>query len=236
MIALTKLRVRDWAEADRPREKLLLKGVQTLSDAELLAILIGSGSREETVVELAQRICRFVDNDLNRLGKLSVKQLMHNFKGIGEAKAVSIVAALELGKRREKTGTVDPGSILCSRDIFLLFHPILCDLLYEEFWALFLNHANKIVGKVKVSQGGVSQTVVDGKLIYREAIHCLASKIILCHNHPSGNPKPSRADDLVTEQIQQGAELLNMMLVDHVIIAQGAYYSYADDDKIKIAL
>jgi DNA repair protein RadC len=232
MTELTKLRVRDWAEEDRPREKLLLKGVQALSDAELLAIIIGSGSKDETVLELSQRIFQSVDNDINRLGKLSVKHLIDHFKGIGTAKAVCIVAALELGKRRKMAEREKYGKINCSRDIFLFFHPLLCDLYYEEFWALFLNQTNRIIGKTKISQGGTTSTVVDSKFVYREAINCLASKIIVCHNHPSGNAKPSKEDDKVTLRVKKGAEALDMIFLDHVIVCDNAYYSYLDDGRI----
>ncbi|MDR1436780.1 MAG: DNA repair protein RadC [Candidatus Symbiothrix sp.] len=227
-----KLRIKDWAKEDRPREKLLLKGVNTLSDAELLAIIIGSGNKEETVVELSQRILQTINNDLNQLGKLSVKHLVNGFKGIGEAKAIGIVAALELGKRRKTAEISEKKIIRCSRDIYDFFHPILCDLDYEEFWALFLNRSNRIIEKWKISQGGVSETVVDGKLIYKEAINCLASSVILCHNHPSGSVKPSLHDNMITAKLKKGAELLDMALIDHLILGEDGYYSYADEEKI----
>jgi DNA repair protein RadC len=223
-----KLCVKEWAEEDRPREKLLLKGVGALSNAELLAIIIGSGNREETVVELSQRILLSADNDINRLGKFSIKELIVNFKGIGEAKAISIVAALELGKRR-KTAEIDQRQkIITSRDIYNLFHPMLCDLAYEEFWALFLNRANRVVSKLKISQGGVSETIVDSKLIFKEALNVLASGVVLCHNHPSGNTRPSSHDDYITMKLNSGIKTLDMSLMDHVIVCDGSYYSYAD--------
>jgi DNA repair protein RadC len=228
----SKLRIKDWAEEDRPREKLLLKGVNSLSDTELLAIIIGSGNKEETVVELSQRIFQSAENDINQLGKFSVKHLITNFKGIGEAKAVSIVAALELGKRRKVLGSAEKQKITCSRDIYLFFYPFLCDLYYEEFWALFLNRSNRIISKIKISQGGISETLVDSRLIYKEAINCLASSVILCHNHPSGNARPSRQDDLVTMKLKKGIELLDMLLADHLILCDGKYYSYADEGRI----
>jgi DNA repair protein RadC len=228
----SKLRVKDWAEEDRPREKLLLKGVNTLSDAELLAIIISSGNKEETAVELAQRILQSAGNDINQLGKLSAKHLVNNFKGIGEAKAISIVAALELGKRRKAAEITEKKKITCSQDIYNLFHSFLCDLYYEEFWALFLNRSNRVIEKIKISQGGVSETVVDGKIIYKEALNCLASSIILCHNHPSGNVAPSRQDDVITMKLKKGIELLDMLLVDHLILCDGNYYSYADEGRI----
>jgi len=227
----TKSSVKNWSPEDRPREKLLLKGINSLSDSDLLAIIIGSGSREESVLQLSQRILQAAQNDINRLGKFSVKDLM-TFKGIGEAKAISIVAALELGKRRKASEVLIREKITCSKDIYAYFHPLLCDLFYEEFWVLFLNRANKIIDKIKVSQGGVSETVVDTKIIYKEAINRLASNIILCHNHPSGNLNPSRQDDLVTTKIREGMKMFDINLIDHLIICDGQYYSYADEGKI----
>jgi DNA repair protein RadC len=228
----SKLLVKNWAPEDRPREKLLLKGVDYLSNAELLAIIIGTGNKDETVVELSQQILRSVGNNINALGKLSIKHLIDNFKGIGEAKAVSIVAALELGKRRNLSEIIEKGKITDSKDIYNYFHPILCDLPYEEFWVLYLNMANKIIDRLKISQGGVSLTVVDSKLIYKEAINRLASKVIICHNHPSGNPQPSRQDDSLTRRIKIGIELLEMSLLDHVIVCDGQYYSYAEGGRL----
>ena len=227
-----KFSVKDWAPEDKPREKFLLKGASSLSDAELLAIIIGSGSTEESVVELARRIFQSVDNNINLLGKLSVKQLIANFKGIGEAKAVSIVAALELGKRRNASKIINKRKISCSRDIYNYFYPVLSDLPYEEFWVLFLNRSNCIIDKLKISQGGVSETVVDSRLIYKEAISRLASNIIICHNHPSNNTKPSSQDDLITMKIKNGIEILDMSLLDHIIICDGHYYSYADNGRL----
>ena len=227
-----RISVKDWAPEDKPREKLLLKGVNSLSDAELLAIIIGSGNTEESVVELSRRIFQSVDNSINLLGKLSIKQLITNFKGIGEAKAVSIVAALELGKRRKAEEITNKRNISCSRDIYYYFHPILCDLPYEEFWVLFLNRSNNIIDKLKISQGGVSEVIVDSRLIYKEAINRLASSIIICHNHPSNNAKPSKQDDGITMKIKKGIELLDMFLLDHIIITDSQYYSYADNGRL----
>ena len=226
-----KLSVKDWSPEDRPREKLLYKGVNSLSDTELLAIILGSGSREESVVELSQRILQSVNNNINQLGKLSIKQLMQ-FKGIGEAKAISVVAALELGKRRKAEEIRNRERILFTKDIYDYFHPLLCDLCYEEFWVLFLNRASKIIDKLKISQGGISATVVDDKIIYKEALLRLATSIVLCHNHPSGNPSPSSEDDNVTRQVQRGLKFLGMDLRDHVIICDGQFYSYADSDRL----
>jgi len=229
-----KLSVKDWSPEDRPREKLLSKGVNTLSNAELLAIILRSGTKEETVVELSQRILQSFGNDLNQLGKVTANQLMSNFKGIGEAKAISIIATLELGKRRKAEEVTVRKKIITSLDIYQYFHPLLCDLLHEEFWALFLNRSNWIIDRFKVSQGGISETVVDGKLIYKEAIARLANFVILCHNHPSGNQLPSPADNKITTRIKSGLDLLEMRLLDHVILTDGKYYSYADEGKIHI--
>ena len=226
---MTKLSIKDWAEEDRPREKFLLKGISALSDAELLAILIGSGNTEESAVELSQRILFSADNNLNMLGKFSIKQLISGFKGIGEAKAISIVAAMELGKRRKYAEIINREQIRCSRDIFECFHPMLCDLQYEEFWILALNRSNKVIDKIKISQGGVSQTVVDRKLILKEVLDRLASGVALCHNHPSGNKKPSKDDDFITKRIKECCKLFDIDIFDHVIVADNDYYSYADE-------
>jgi DNA repair protein RadC len=227
-----KRSVKDWSPEDRPREKLLLKGTNALSNTELLAIIIGSGNKDETVVQLSQRILQAADNNINRLGKFSVKQLINNFKGIGEAKAVSIVAALELGKRRKAEEILNREKIKSSKDIYEYFHPLLCDLHYEEFWILFLNRANKIIDRLKISQGGISETIVDAKLIYKEALTRLSSGIILCHNHPSGNTLPSLQDNLITQKIREGSKLLDINLIDHLIVCDGKFYSYADEGKL----
>ncbi|GHV55674.1 DNA repair protein [Bacteroidia bacterium] len=226
-----KLSVKDWSPEDQPREKLLYKGVYSLSDTELLAIILGSGSKGESVVDLSQRILQSVNNNINQLGKRSVKQLMQ-FKGIGEAKAISVVAALELGKRRKAEEIRQRERILFSKDIYEYFYPLLCDLYYEEFWALFLNRASKVIDKVKISQGGVAATVVDAKIIYREALLHLATSVIICHNHPSGNASPSPEDDMVTVQLQRGLKFLDMDLKDHVIVCDGKFYSYADEGRV----
>lgn len=232
MTEFVKLSVKDWSPEDRPREKLLLKGVDTLSNAELLAVILRSGTKDETVVELSQRILQSYGNDLNQLGKISANQLMSNFKGVGEAKAIGIIAALELGKRRKAEDVSTRKKILSSLDIYNYFYPVLCDLPHEEFWALFLNRSNRIIDRFKISQGGISETVVDGKLIYKEAVSHLASFVVLCHNHPSGNYLPSPQDNSITFRIKKGIELLDMYLLDHVILSGGRYYSYADEGKI----
>ncbi|MDR2621088.1 MAG: DNA repair protein RadC [Dysgonamonadaceae bacterium] len=231
-MSITKLSVKDWSPEDQPREKLLTKGVSALSEAELLAIIIGSGNTEETSVELSQRILQTAENSINRLGKFSVNHLVSNFKGIGNAKAISIVAALELGRRRKAEDMENRKQILHSMDIYNYFYPMLCDLQCEEFWAVFLNTACRIIDRVKISQGGVGQTHVDGKLIYKEALIRLASGVILCHNHPSGNPKPSNLDDELTFRIKKGLHLLEISMLDHLIFCEGSYYSYADEERI----
>jgi len=226
-----KLNIKEWAEDDRPREKMLKKGVNALSDAELLAILIGSGNREETAVEVTKRILASSDNNLNILGKKTVEDLCE-FKGVGEAKAISIVAALELGKRRKLSDIEERTPILCSTDIYKIFHPIMCDLPTEEFWILLLNQASKVIEKIKISSGGITGTVADTRSILREALLRRATSIALCHNHPSGNIKPSSADDQITRNIQQASKMMDIELVDHLIVCDGRYYSYADEDKL----
>ncbi len=223
--------IKTWAEADRPREKLLTKGKHVLSDAELLAILIGSGSSSESAVALCQRILKSVEYNLHELGKLRVSELQ-KFKGIGEAKAVSIVAALELGKRRQASPTQKRITISCSRDCYMIFHPILGDLPHEEFWILLLNRANRVLSKKRLSSGGISGTVADSRLIFKEAIESLASSIIVCHNHPSGNRKPSHSDINLTEKLVKAGKLLEIAVLDHLIVTENGYYSFADEGRI----
>lgn len=228
----TKLNIKDLAEEDRPREKMLLKGVASLSDAELLGILIGSGNKDETAVELAQRILHSASNNLNQLGKLEIKDLIKNFKGIGEAKAITIVAALELGKRRKLAETIEQPQITSSKDVFNLFHPILGDLNYEEVWVLLVNRANKVLKKVQMSKGGVTGSIVDIKMVMREALDSLASGIILCHNHPSGNMTPSQEDDLITFKLREACKVMDISMLDHIIISDKSYYSYLDKGRL----
>jgi DNA repair protein RadC len=227
----TKLSIKSWAEADRPREKLLAKGKSALSEAELIAILIGSGNTEESAVELSKRILKSVDNNLVELGKLNVNDLC-KFKGIGEAKAISIIAALELGRRRNEQTTPDRESINTSKQAFNLLHPILADLPHEEFWLIFLNRANKVIKKQAVSKGGVSGTVVDAKMVFKPALENLASSVILCHNHPSGNRTPSQEDIALTRKIKEAGRTLDINIHDHIIIANDTYYSFADEGLI----
>lgn len=227
-----KLKITDWAEEDRPREKMMLKGVSALSDAELLAILIGSGNKNETAVELSQRILHSTNNNLNSLGKLTINDLVRNFNGIGEAKAITIIAALELGKRRKAGDKEKQLQVLSSVDIFEIFQPMLGDLQHEEGWALLMNRSNKIIKKIQVSKGGITGTVIDIRLIIKEAIESLATNIILVHNHPSGNAHPSRDDDQITRKLKEACNLLDIVLMDHIIICDRSYYSYKDKNSI----
>jgi len=229
---MNKLSIKKWAEEDRPREKLLSKGPAALSDAELIAILISTGNHKESAVQLSQRILFSVKNNLNELGKLSVNKLVNDFYGIGEAKAITILAALELGKRRGTSEGLPRKRITSSRDIFLLFHPRLSDLPYEELWVAFTNQAGKVVDEMKVSQGGISATAADIRLILRAALNVLATGIALCHNHPSGNLKPSREDDILTDRLKQSAQLMDIAFLDHVILTDTAYFSYGDEARI----
>jgi DNA repair protein RadC len=223
-----KLTITQWAEEDRPREKMLLKGMSALSDAELLAILIGSGNRDETAVELSQRILLSINNNLNALGKLEIKDLIRNYKGIGEAKAITIIAALELGKRRKLSEAEKQDKIQSSKNVYDIFHPILSDLKHEELWALYLNRSNKIIKRSLILRGNANNVLVDIKLILKEAIETLASGIILCHNHPTNDAKPSGEDDKVTKKLKEAAQLMDVKLLDHIIVCDGAYYSYRD--------
>lgn len=226
-----KLNINQWAEEDRPREKMIAKGIDTLSDAELLGILIGSGNTEESAVELMRRILLACDNNLNELGKWTFRNFS-DFKGIGPAKATTVMAALELGKRRNRQDIKERMQITCSRDIYALFHPILCDLPQEEFWILLLNQSNKVIEKLRISTGGIDGTYADVRSILREAILHRATSVILIHNHPSGNPAPSINDKRVTSAVRQGAQTMNIRLADHVVVCDGKYYSFADEGEM----
>ena len=223
-----KLSIKEWAVEDRPREKLLQKGIRALSDAELMAILIGSGNTEESAVELSRRILAQANNNLNELGKKQVSDLL-KFKGIGEAKAVNIIAALELGRRRKEQTPAEKLVITASRDAAEYFRPLLEDLPIEEFWVLLLNRSNTVIDRFMVSQGGLTGTVIDVRIILKTALEKLASAIILCHNHPSGNTKPSDADKNITRKIKHAAEIMEISVLDHVIIAHHQYFSFADE-------
>lgn len=226
-----KLSIKKWAKADRPREKLLEKGKQALSDAELIAILLGSGTKELTAVELAQKILHHTGNDLNKLGKLSIKELMQH-KGIGEAKAISIAAALELGRRRKETESQQKVIIKTSNDAYEYIAPFLSDLPHEEFWVIYLSRNNSVIYHSKIGQGGVSATIADIRIILKIAIEHLASGIIICHNHPSGNNNPSETDILLTQKIKDAAKLMDINLLDHIILTDNSYYSFADKSKL----
>lgn len=223
-----RLGIKAWAEEDRPREKLLEKGRHVLTEAELIAILIGSGSRNETAVELSKRILASVGNNLNDLGKLSVQELV-KFKGIGEAKAISVMAAMELGRRRKETEIIKKDKIATSQDVYDLMKPAMVDLPHEEFWILILNRANLVIKKEMISRGGVSGTVVDTKIIFKAAIENYASSIVICHNHPSGNLKPSEADMRITKTIKDAGKIMEIPLLDHLIITENGFYSFADE-------
>ena len=226
-----KLNINQWAEEDRPREKMMLHGVSALSNAELLAILIGSGNTEDSAVELMRKVLNDYHNNLSELGKASIDELCR-FKGIGPAKAITILAASELGKRRKEEGVEGRRSVLSSKDVYECLYPLMCDLPTEECWVLLLNQASKLIDKVKISAGGLSATAVDVRCILREALLKRASAIALCHNHPSGSIRPSREDDLLTKQVAQASECMNIRFIDHVILTDSAFYSYADEGRI----
>ena len=223
----THFPITNWSEDDRPREKLMLKGKNALSDAELIAILIGSGSRNESAVDLSKRILTSVDN-LNALGKMSISQLT-NFKGIGEAKAIAIIAALELGRRRRAEDAVELIKITSSKLVFEIMQPIIGELPHEEFWVLFLNNSNKVISKSQLSKGGISGTIVDVRLVFKLALEIGATSLILCHNHPSGNLDPSEADKQITTKLKTGGESLDVKVLDHLIITETNYYSFVDE-------
>jgi len=220
-----------WAEDDQPREKLLQKGRQALSDAELIAILLGSGSRGESAVALAQRILRGVDNNLQELGKISVTDLQ-NHKGMGTAKSVTLIAALELGRRRQLSDLRERPRINSSQDSYKAIAPLINDLSHEEFWLLLLNRNNEIIGRERLSTGGFSSTVVDVKMVFKIAIDARAIAFIAVHNHPSGNLNPSQADEIITKKLLEASKILEIQLLDHLIISEQGYYSFRDHDKM----
>ncbi len=221
--------IKHLAEEDRPREKLMLKGRAVLTDAELIAILIGSGSKKETAVQLSQRMLASVKHNLNDLGKLTINDLI-KFNGIGEAKAITIIAATELGRRRKETDVVQKVKITSSKDAYEVLLPHLSDLPHEEFWILLLNRANEVLSKINLSKGGTTGTVVDGKIIMKHAIEMpRCCGIILCHNHPSGNLRPSEADIKITHKLKEIAAFIDINLLDHLIIGENAYYSFGDE-------
>lgn len=223
--------IKNWSQDDQPREKLRDKGKATLSDAELLAILIGSGTKNESAVELCKRILASVDNNLSALGKLSMKQLME-FKGIGEAKAITIIAALELGRRRRSEEALQLKKISSSLSVFELMQPIIGELPHEEFWIIYLNNSNKVIQKNQLSKGGITGTLVDVRLVMKMAIEVGAVGLILAHNHPSGSLKPSEADKQITQKLKLAADSLDIKVIDHLIITEKAYFSFADESLI----
>jgi DNA repair protein RadC len=221
--------IKNWSQDDQPREKLILKGKAALSDAELVAILIGSGSKKESAVELCKRILASVDNNLNDLGKLSIKQLME-FNGIGEAKAITITAALELGLRRRVGDVLDKKAINSSRTVFEVMQPIVGQLPHEEFWIVYLNNSNRILQKKQLSKGGITGTLVDVRLVLKNALEVGATGIILVHNHPSGTLVPSTADQQITQKLKNAAESIDIKVLDHLIITEMSYFSFADEN------
>lgn len=221
------LPIKEWALEDRPREKLIAKGLQSLSDTELIAILLATGSRNRSALDLAKEVLKSAQNNLNALGRKSLTDLQQ-INGIGQAKAISIIAALELGRRRKLSEILQQQRITSSQEVFDIFGSMLSDLPHEEFWVLFLDRANKIIDKYKFSQGGISGTVTDVRLILKKGIELLASSMILCHNHPSGNLSPSQADNQITQKISKGGAMLDIQVLDHLIIGNNLYFSYAD--------
>ncbi|PCI06997.1 MAG: hypothetical protein COB73_08980 [Flavobacteriaceae bacterium] len=223
--------IKHWNEDDRPREKLLRKGKAVLSDAELVAILIGSGNRSESAVDLSKRILASVGNNLNALAKLSVNNLIE-FKGIGEAKAISIITALELGRRRRLEEALVRPKMNSSKAVFEIMQPIIGDLQHEEFWVLYLNNSNAIVSKIQLSKGGITGTLVDTRLLFKKAMEVSAVAIILAHNHPSGTLNPSVADKKLTQKIKVAGATLDIKVLDHLIITEKAYFSFADSGEL----
>ena len=226
-----KLSIKEWAVEDRPREKMLVKGIRALSEAELIAILIGSGNLDESAVEVARRIMASVNNNLNELGKKTINDLQ-KFKGIGPAKAITIAAAMELGRRRKESEPDEKPKVVTSADCAAIFKPLLSDISHEEFWVLLLNRNNLVIDKMMVSQGGISGTVIDVRIILKMALDKLACSIILCHNHPSGNLIPSEADKDITKKIKEAGKHMDIPVLDHLIIANDAYFSFADEGLI----
>lgn len=227
----TRMKLKEWAEQDRPREKLLLNGRRSLSDAELMAILIGSGSKDETAVELSKRILGDVGNDLGDLSRLLLADLCA-YKGIGEAKGITIIAALELGRRRKEYIAEEKPQIKGSEDVYRVLKSIYADLSHEEFWILLLNTRNKVIGKELISKGGMGVVAVDAKIIFQVTLQAKATGIILSHNHPSGSLEPSLSDISLTDKIMKGAKCLDIRVLDHVIVSDEGYYSFIDNNQL----
>ena len=227
---MKKITIANWSQDDQPREKLRDKGPQALSNAELLAILIGSGTPGISAVELMQQILTGCNNNLNTLGKMTIPQLM-NYKGIGEAKAISILAACELGKRRQMEAPEERPDLGTATRIYNHMHPIMQDLDVEEFWVLFLNQNYRLINKIRISHGGITETAVDIRIIIREAVIANCTVLVACHNHPSGGLKPSTYDDRLTTSLAKACQLMNIRFLDHVIVTDGAYYSYHEQGR-----
>jgi len=223
-----KVGIKAWAVEDRPREKLISRGLSALTDAELIAILISSGNSRESAVELSRRIMDSIHHNLNELGKLNCDELK-KFRGIGQAKAITLIAAMELGRRRNQSEALDNGQIKGSRDAADYLRPEIGDLAYEEFWVLFLNRQNKVIDKRKLSQGGMTGTVIDVRLVLKLALEKHATSMIFCHNHPSGNLDPSEADKKITKQLKEAAAVMEIPVIDHLIVTQAGYFSFADE-------
>jgi DNA repair protein RadC len=221
--------IKNWNQDDRPREKLLTKGRTALSDSELIAILISSGSRQESAVDLSKRILAGANNNLNTLGKMGVQELMQ-FRGIGEAKAVAIAAALELGRRRSGEEGLKRRKINSSQSVFELLQPILGELPHEEFWIIYLNNSNKVLQTIQLSKGGITGTLVDVRLVFKNALQLGAVAVILGHNHPSGTLKPSNADKALTQKLKTAGESLDIKVLDHLIVTENSYFSFADEN------
>ncbi len=221
--------IKSWNEDDRPREKLITKGKSALSDAELIAILLGSGNRDETAVDLAKRMLSATNNNLNAFSKLTINDLV-KFKGIGEAKAISIITALELSRRCRLQDALAQPKITSSKFVFNIMQPIIGELKHEEFWVLFLNNANKVLFKMQLSKGGLTGTLVDSRIIFKKAVELLATGIILCHNHPSGKLNPSESDKKMTSKIKQAGDALDIKVLDHLIITEKDYFSFTDSN------
>lgn len=227
----TKLNINQWAEEDRPREKMAAQGAQALSNAELLAILIGSGSTKESAVELMKRVLNDCSNNLNTLGKKSIEELTA-YNGVGPAKAITILAACELGKRRQMEKAEERADLRSADAIYSHMHPIMQDLDVEQAWVLLMNRNFKLIKKLCISHGGLSETAVDVRIIIREALLANATIIVLCHNHPSNNTRPSADDDRLTKKLKEACDTMRLYLADHVIITDGGYYSYNDEGRL----
>ena len=226
-----KLTINNWAEEDRPREKLMRLGAEALSNAELLAILIGSGSTKESAVSLMQRVLNDCDNNLNTLGKRSIHELM-TYNGVGEAKAITILAACELGKRRQQAQAAERKDLGSATAVYNYMHPQMQDLDVEEAWILLMNQNYKLIKPMRISHGGITETAVDVRIIIKEALLCNTTVLALCHNHPSNNPRPSRDDDQLTQRVKKACELMRIHFMDHIIITDGAYYSYYEQGRL----